>query len=55
MPIYLDGPVIQRGLALEQFETPFQTYLKAKFDDAWDNNITPLLAEDYRVRTAGQG
>lgn len=53
MPIYLDGPVIQRGLALEQFETPFRTYMKAKFDEQMDNNITPLLREDYRVRAAG--
>lgn len=51
MPLYLEGgPVVRQNQALEDFDTPFRTYLRSKFNDALDNNLTPLLGEQERLR-----
>lgn len=55
MPLYLDPHPIRLNRSLEEFSTPFRSYMRAKFDDAWMNNFTPMAAESYRVGRANAG
>lgn len=45
MTIFLADHPVRQQRTLEEFETPFRSYLRAKFDDAWDSNFTPMAAE----------
>lgn len=52
MPIFLNEHPVRQERALEEFQTPFRSYLRAKFDDAWDNNFTPMAVEGAELGLA---
>lgn len=45
MAIITSGPIIRRGQALEEFETPFADYVRAQFDQSFAGNLTTLLVD----------
>ena len=55
MPIYLDEPKKRFGRSLEEFETPFNAYLKAKRDSAWEYGYGEMLSESSKVKLLERG
>lgn len=39
--------VIRRNPVLEEYDTPFGAYLRARFEDQFMNNVSPVLAKAY--------